>query len=76
MIQWCRLLIAARMLEDPGRAVEHVALLLDFPSGASLRNMLKRYTGLRPLEIRENGGMRCVLHILRQTLSPLARRPG
>jgi AraC-like DNA-binding protein len=74
MIQWCRLLVAARLLEDPGRAVEHVALLLDFPSGTSLRNMLKRYTGLRPGEIRENGGMRCVLHIFRQSLRPVVRR--
>ena len=73
MIQWCRLLIAARLLEDVGRAVEHVALLLDYPSGTALRNMLKRYTGLRPAEVRENGGMRCVLHIFRMALKPALR---
>ena len=73
MIAWCRLLLAARLLEDPGRSVEQVALLLDFPSGASLRNMLKRYTGLRPGEIRENGGVRCVLHVMKRTLWPAVR---
>jgi transcriptional regulator GlxA family with amidase domain len=61
------------MLEDPARSVEQIALLLDFSSAASLRNMLKRYTGLSPREVRENGGLRCVLHAFRQTLSPPSR---
>jgi AraC-like DNA-binding protein len=69
LISWCRLLIAARLLEDPGRSVEQIALLLDFPSGTSMRNMMKRYTGLRPGEIRENGGVRCVLHAFKRTLT-------
>jgi AraC-like DNA-binding protein len=69
MIAWCRLLIAARLLEDT-RPVEQVAMLLDFPSGAALRNMLKRYTGLKPSEIRENGGLSCVLHIMKRSLQP------
>ena len=68
VIAWCRLLVAARLLEDPGRSIEQVALLLDFPSGTSMRNMMKRYTGLRPGEIRENGGVRCVLRVLRLQL--------
>lgn len=62
IISWCRLMVCARLLEDPGRSVTQVAMLADFPSSTSLRNMLRRYTGLRPLEIRENGGLRCVLH--------------
>jgi AraC-like DNA-binding protein len=70
MIAWCRLITAARLLEDPGRTVEQVALLLDFPSGASLRNMLKRYTGLAPGEVRENGGMRCVIHAFLRSIAP------
>lgn len=68
VISWCRLLLAARLLEDPGRSVEQVALLLDFPSGTSMRNMMKRYTGLRPGEIRENGGVRCVLHAFKREI--------
>ena len=30
MIAWCRLTLAAQMLEDPARSVEQIALLLDF----------------------------------------------
>ena len=70
MIAWCRLTLASQMLEDPARSVEQIALLLDFSSAASLRNMLKRYTGLSPREVRENGGLRCVLHAFRQSLTP------
>jgi len=77
LIAWCRLLVSARLLEDQGRSVEQVALLLDFPSGTSMRNMMKRYTGLRPGEIRENGGVSCVLHALKRALAAPeeARRP-
>jgi hypothetical protein len=49
--------------------VEQVALLLDFPSGTSLRNMMKRYTGLRSREVRENGGVQCVLHAFKRELA-------
>lgn len=66
---WCRLLLAARLMEDPLRTLESIALALDFGSGAGLRNMLQRYTGLGPREVRENGGMRCVLHLLRRRVS-------
>jgi AraC-like DNA-binding protein len=71
-IGWCRLLVAARMLDDPGRTVEHVALMLDFPSGAALRNMFKRYTGLRTTEVRENGGVRCLVHALKRELAAVS----
>jgi AraC-like DNA-binding protein len=72
MIGWCRLLIAARVLDDPGRTVEQVALKLDFPSGAALRNMFKRYTGLRTTEVRENGGVRCLVHVLKRELAAVS----
>ncbi len=68
VISWCRLMVCARLLEDPGRSVSQVAMLADFPSSTSLRTMLRRYTGLRPLEIRENGGLRCVLHAFKQAV--------
>jgi AraC-like DNA-binding protein len=72
MIGWCRLLMAARMLDDPGRTVEQVALKLDFPSGAALRNMFKRYTGLRTTEVRQNGGVRCLVHALKRELAAVS----
>ena len=72
MIGWCRLLMAARMLDDPARTVEQVALKLDFPSGAALRNMFKRYTGLRTAEVRENGGVRCLIHAFKRELAAVS----
>jgi AraC-like DNA-binding protein len=72
MIGWCRLLIAARALDDQGRTVEQVALKLDFPSGAALRNMFKRYTGLRTTEVRENGGVRCLVHAFRREVAAVS----
>ena len=72
MIGWCRLLIAARMLDDPGRTVEQVALRLDFPSGAALRNMFKRYTGLRTTEVRQNGGARCLVYAFKRELAAVS----
>jgi AraC-like DNA-binding protein len=74
IIAWCRLLVSARLLEDPGRSVEQVALMLDFPSGTSMRNMVKRYTGLRAGELRENGGLRCVLHAFKRELTQASGR--
>lgn len=72
MIGWSRLLMAARLLEDPGRTIEQVALKLDFPSGTALRNMFKRYTGLRTTEVRENGGVRCLLHAFKRELAAVS----
>ena len=72
MIGWCRLLVAARVLDDPGRTIEQAALKLDFPSGAALRNMFKRYTGLRTTEVRENGGVRCLVHALKRELTAVS----
>ena len=69
LIAWCRLLMAARLLEDPGRSVEQIALSLDFPTATALRNMLRRYTGLRPGEIRARGGLPCVLNQFKQALA-------
>lgn len=66
---WARLLAASRLLEDAGRSVEQTAHLLNYDSPNALRNMLKRHTGLRPLEVRANGGLRCVLELFKAALA-------
>ena len=66
---WCRVIAAARLLDEPIYTLEQAALRLEFPSGTALRNMLLRYTGLRPREIRENGGASCVLHLFKRELA-------
>ncbi len=68
MIGWCRLFTAAHMLEDPSRSVSTIALSLDFSSSAALRGMLRRYTGLRPQELRARGGLDAVLSCFRERL--------
>jgi AraC-like DNA-binding protein len=55
MLGWCRMMAAAVLLEDRGRLVDHIAHELDFASGTAFRNMLKRYTGLNPNELRAVG---------------------
>jgi AraC-like DNA-binding protein len=61
IIGWGRVLQAARLLEDRGRSVEEIALALDFDSGTALRHMLRRYTGMRPTELRAQGGLAAAL---------------
>jgi AraC-like DNA-binding protein len=58
---WCRVFVAARLLEEPGRTVESVALQLEFDSPSGLRNTLRRYTGLPPQQLRAAGGLPCAL---------------
>ena len=66
IIGWCRLFLAAHLLEAPGRSVAQVALSLNFASSAALRGMLRRYTGLRPGEIRATGGLEAMINLFRQ----------
>jgi AraC-like DNA-binding protein len=59
VISWCRLLLAAHLLEDSGRSVERIALLLGFGSGVALRNMFRRHLGIAPSALRDEGGFEC-----------------
>lgn len=74
LIGWCRLLVAARALENRGRTLEDVALELEFSGAAGLRNMLTRYTGLRPNEVRSRGGFDAVLDALFRALAARAEQ--
>ena len=73
MATWCRLLVAASLLEDPGRSIEYVALSLDFPSGNAFRNVLRRYAGMGPTEVRAAGGMAALVE---RFTAALKRGPG
>jgi AraC-like DNA-binding protein len=56
IVGWMRILVAARMLEDTSRSAEKVARELHFVSGTALRNMMRRYLGVGPETLRQNGG--------------------
>ncbi len=66
---WARLILGAQRLEDPGRTTERAALELGFPSGSAFRNMLKRYTGMSPSDVRERGGSVCVVELFTARLA-------
>jgi AraC-like DNA-binding protein len=72
LIPWCRLLCVARWLEQRDRSVEQAALRFHFGSGSALRNMFRRYTGLRASDVRARGGMACVLAALTRELTERA----
>ncbi|HEY0969466.1 MAG TPA: helix-turn-helix domain-containing protein [Gemmatimonadales bacterium] len=69
LITWGRLVVAAQLLEDSGRSADSVAAALDFPSGSAFRNSCRRYVGRSPLEIRRDGGARCVIAALVEALA-------
>jgi AraC-like DNA-binding protein len=69
LLAWCRLLLASYFLVSTTRTVERIALQLDFPSDTALRNMIKRYTGLRATDLRGRGEMRVVFGKLEIAIS-------
>ena len=66
---WCRLFLTAQLLTTTFATIEVIALDLEFPSGTSLRNMMKRYTGLTARQVRERGGLPCVMAAYDQRLT-------
>lgn len=75
LIGWCRLLLAAHLLEEQGRTFDEVALELSFPSGMALRSMLKRYTGVSGREARTGEGPVALVltHLTEQISTPQAK---
>jgi AraC-like DNA-binding protein len=61
LLNWVRLMIVAYLIEAEGRALDHVAGAFGFESASPLRNLMKRYTGRRALEVRQGGGLRVVV---------------
>jgi AraC-like DNA-binding protein len=57
IISWSRLLLAGAMLDQSALSVEATALTLGFSSAPALRNLLKRYTGLRASALRRRGAL-------------------
>jgi transcriptional regulator GlxA family with amidase domain len=55
IISWCRVLVATQLLEDPETTVDGIARTLDHTSGTSLRNIIRRYLGVTPTELRNLG---------------------
>ena len=75
LLGWCRILLAAEVLDSTGQTVEAVALELEWASVTSLRNMMKRYTGARATEVCTRGGLAFVAGLFAARLHAGARAP-
>lgn len=64
LIRWMRLLHVAAMLEVDDITVTHIADCLHFPSTATLRRMVKRFTGFTPQQLRGAGGLAYLLGVV------------
>lgn len=73
LIAWGRLIVAGRLLEDPDRKADAIALTLDFPSGSAFRNTCQRYLGATPQEIRARGGAEYVVGAFLRTVGAGSR---
>jgi AraC-like DNA-binding protein len=57
VIHWCRLALAAYLLGESRASVSQVAGETGFPSTASLRELLRKYSGTRPGLLRTDSGL-------------------
>jgi AraC-like DNA-binding protein len=77
LLAWMRILLAAEFLDDPGRSVSAVALSCGYAADSSLRLALRRFTGMNPSELREQGAFAAAstafLHALAEARAPKRR---
>lgn len=73
LIAWGRLIVAARLLEDPERTADSVALALDYPSGSAFRNACQRYARAAPHQMRAQGGAAFVIRLLLSEVATAAK---
>jgi len=71
LIGWGRLIAAGDLLARSDFPVERVAHHLGFGSASELRNMFRRYTGLRPRDVRAKGGAVAILPLFCRALVPV-----
>lgn len=73
LIAWCRLCVVAYQLKRSSETVELIALNLEYPSHTALRNRLKRYTGMKAMQLRQTDGLAAVVNALRHRLGAQLR---
>jgi AraC-like DNA-binding protein len=75
LIAWARLLIATDIMMSMAATADRAAVMAGFGSGTAFRNMLRRYTGLRPAEVRAGGGLEYIIALLRESIKRDGRNP-
>ena len=68
-LTWCRLLVAALLLDERGRTLDSVAAQLDFPGGHSLGGVFFRYMGRGIIALREDGVANEVISAFRTVIA-------
>jgi AraC-like DNA-binding protein len=77
LLAWMRMLLAAELLDDPGRTVSDAALSCGYASDGSLRNAMRSFLEQSPGEMRDRGAFafaaEAFIEELRRARSPQAR---
>lgn len=68
-LTWCRLLVAALLLDDSGRTLDSVADQLNFSGGHSLGGVFFRYMGKGVAALRQHGVLAEVVQAFRDEMS-------
>jgi AraC-like DNA-binding protein len=55
LLAWMRILLAAELLDDPGRPVLSVAHICGYSSDSGLRRITQKFLGASPTELRKTG---------------------
>lgn len=55
LLAWMRILLAAELLDDPGRTVLSVARACGYSSDSGLRRVTQKFVGASPTELRRRG---------------------
>jgi AraC-like DNA-binding protein len=55
LLAWLRMMLAAELLDDPGRAVLDVALACGYAADSSMRHAMRNFLATSPTALRERG---------------------
>jgi AraC-like DNA-binding protein len=71
LLAWMRVLLAAELLDDPGRDVLSLALTCGYSSDSGLRRITQKFLGASPRDLRRSGAFETAaaafVHLLRST---------
>ncbi|HEY0151349.1 MAG TPA: helix-turn-helix domain-containing protein [Longimicrobium sp.] len=73
LLAWMRILLAAELLDDPGRSVRHVAEACGYSSDSGLRRVMQAFVGTNPTALRRKGAFARASRIF---LEQMARARG
>ena len=76
LFAWMRVLLAASLLDDPGRSIEGIARICGYSSGSSLRRITQSLLGAQPAELRRLGAFAYASRRLGETLDAHRDKPA